>query len=227
MKITARTMDDIAEIALTSHIEGKKFKEIVAAVLKHHTMSFGAFGCFHQLPAFIKRTGCRNLHSDMFSMFHGINSHWCMKIPACADIYQVNVRVFTKAFPCLFGASIFLSLRQSCSLKNGLSAFNSSRTFVTSCNYINTLYVCHSFNSFASTVTNAYKSYAHTVEFGCSIISHIHRSIVTENIFYQISICLGISIFPCTSAQNHISCYDTGTNSRNFEKFSTSSLHFM
>ena len=49
--VSTFSMDDVSEYALTRHLECRKLKEVVAAVLKHHAMTPVLLGSVHECPA--------------------------------------------------------------------------------------------------------------------------------------------------------------------------------
>ena len=92
-------MHHISEQALLCHIERCHFEEIVTAIFQHHAMAASLFGRIYQIPALSYGHCRRYFHGDMFSLFHGIDSHRSMRVPIGANVDQIYVVPSAHLFP--------------------------------------------------------------------------------------------------------------------------------
>jgi len=150
-----------------NHIQSSHFKKIIVAIFKLHTVFPGPFRRIYQLPAFGKCQCSRNFHSNMLSVFHGINSHWSMQIPVSTIINEIHIRSFTDLFP-IFVARVSFRHRFASFLQYFKRFIDVLFHQITKGYNFNTFKKGHSVNCSFSPHSKPYNGYSYRVYCFCS-----------------------------------------------------------
>ena len=153
-------MNDLTEHALLSHVEASQFIEIVAAVLKHHTMPAGALRSVHKSPALLNRSCSRHLDCHMLSVLHCIHSHFGVILPWNCQINQIDIIPLTKLHPCILTYIFSDCPWRTVPLKKSLSTLHLSRIKVAERNDCRIINIRKTHRDILATVTQT--DYAHT-----------------------------------------------------------------
>ena len=131
VNIGAFTVHDLAEYPLPGHVQGIQFKEIIAAVFKHHAMPLCFLGCIHKFPAFLKRSCRGHFGSRMFALFHRVHRNRGMQQPGCAAVNQVHILHPAEIHPVVFPFGKTRRFFSSCIGNQFLSLENTFRNNIT------------------------------------------------------------------------------------------------
>ncbi len=123
MMIRAFSVNDLAKQALLSHSQNCHLIEIIAAVLKHHTMLACLLRHVHKSPDVFKRRSRRNLNGYILTVFHRIEGNRNVMLPVCTDVDKINVITFAEFLVGLSVSGITRSLRESSIFQCLLSFF--------------------------------------------------------------------------------------------------------
>ena len=87
-------MYDFTEHTLTNHIENSHFVTAVATVFKKHTNLTCTKACSNHLPALFNRSSTANLHTNVKTCVHSINSYHSVSYPRSSDNNSIKFFLF-------------------------------------------------------------------------------------------------------------------------------------
>ena len=91
MGVRARTVHQLAEHALSDHVQERKLRFAIAAVFEQHDGYAGLFARAHELPAFVDRRGAAHLHRHAFAAVHREHRQLDMRLPPRHDDGRIHV----------------------------------------------------------------------------------------------------------------------------------------
>ena len=113
MNIGSLRAEDFAEESLLSHIQCSELKEVIDAVLQHHTVTLGTLGGIDDIPGFLESHHGGHFAGYVLPLVHRIDHHLSMVSPVGSDVDEVDIVTIAECLPGILLTAIARSLGEA------------------------------------------------------------------------------------------------------------------